>query len=408
MHYAKVLITHSHFVAYWTSRLVSLADLLQRKGVELTVVELAATGSPYSFDEGGRRGNGLNWRRLFEEDVRDLTPFRISAALWKTLEEVQPDVVLATAIAFPTGATAVRWSRKRNKVAVIMDNARWSNVPRSRLTTEIKRRIYRNVDAMLTPAPSHVASYVAWNVPSERIFFGLTVTDNDWYARRAALLRQDRQALCRQYNLPQRYFLGIGRQVPAKNWAALIDAYCTYRARSLKAPWGLVLVGEGPERARLEAAAAECGATGVHFHPFCGSEATCIYYATASALVLPSVNETWGNVVNEAMACGLPVLVSNRCGCAETLVEEGKNGWTFGGQDRGELAEVMLRLAQMDEADRCKMEEKSREIIARWPLERFAEGVWAAIDYCKDHPKTRASLLDRLLLMSWKGRYHPV
>jgi glycosyltransferase involved in cell wall biosynthesis len=107
--------------------------------------------------------------------------------------------------------------------------------------------------------------------------------------------------------------------------------------------------------------------------------------------------EQWGLVVNEAMASGLPVLVSKRCGCAADLVQEGGNGWTFDPRNEEEMATLMLKVAS-DEKERLKMGRKSRQIITEWGPARFASGLSLAIDAALSAPKNRAGLLDRLIL----------
>ena len=121
------------------------------------------------------------------------------------------------------------------------------------------------------------------------------------------------------------------------------------------------------------------------------------YYARAGAFIHASTTEQWGLVVNEAMASGLPVLVSNRCGCAADLVREGENGWTFDPTSDDQMADLMLRIAS-DEKARVQMGAKSREIIAEWGPERFASGVKAAVDAALAAPKKKVGLLDRLIL----------
>ena len=141
---------------------------------------------------------------------------------------------------------------------------------------------------------------------------------------------------------------------------------------------------------------------------FLSQEEVCAYYALAEALVLPSTyGETWGNVVNEAMACALPVVVSNQCGCSSTLVREGENGWTFDPADRGRLAEIMRLLAQSSDAQRASMGAASRRVIADWPLERFVDGILAAVRTAGERPRSAPSPLDRMVLALWNGRYRP-
>ena len=94
-------------------------------------------------------------------------------------------------------------------------------------------------------------------------------------------------------------------------------------------------------------------------------------YASAGCFVLPSLSEPWGLVVNEAMASGLPVLVSNRCGCAPDLVREGENGFLFDPARPDELACLMERICG-GTLDRQAFGAASRRIVAAFSVDRFA------------------------------------
>ena len=85
-----------------------------------------------------------------------------------------------------------------------------------------------------------------------------------------------------------------------------------------------MFVGDGQEGRKIENEPDRC--PGIYAVGTKTSEELCLYYGLASALVMPSDTETWGLVVNEAMASGLPVIVSKGCGCATSLVQDGKNG----------------------------------------------------------------------------------
>jgi glycosyltransferase involved in cell wall biosynthesis len=133
----------------------------------------------------------------------------------------------------------------------------------------------------------------------------------------------------------------------------------------------------------------------------------CGFYALAGCLVLPSHAETWGLVVNEALACGLPVLVSRQCGCAETLVKPGTNGWIFDSRDADGLAALMGRIASLSDKERAAMSGASRAMVSDWGLERFAQGAWEAVQMCRNVTRGFASPIDRAVLRLWKGRYRP-
>ena len=164
-------------------------------------------------------------------------------------------------------------------------------------------------------------------------------------------------------------------------------------------PWHLVLLGDGPLRAELCRLISDLGLQDSVLLPgFKQYPDLPAYYGLANAFILPSVSETWGLVVNEAMASGLPVLVSNRCGCAPDLVQEGVNGWTFDPCNTDQLADLMLRLSQAPKQRLEEMGAASRRIIQDWGVERFATGLKAAVDKALEVGPKRASVFDRLLL----------
>jgi len=156
-----------------------------------------------------------------------------------------------------------------------------------------------------------------------------------------------------------------------------VEAYRQYRKR-YSDPWDLVICGSGPQARELQAAAAEV--SGIHFPGFKQLDELPVYYGLASAFILASSHfEQWGLVVNEAMAAGLPVLVSRACGCAPNLVKEGVNGFTFDPYDVGGLAGLMVRMSS-GELNLKAMGEASQVIIAGWTPEVFGENLLRAVD----------------------------
>jgi len=122
------------------------------------------------------------------------------------------------------------------------------------------------------------------------------------------------------------------------------------------------------------------------------------FYRVASACILASVSETWGLVVNEAMASGLPVLVSHRCGCVPDLVQEGVNGFTFDPLDMEELTRLMLKVSAPG-FPLPAFGAASREIISRWSARLFAENIWRAAETAIAAPPAR-NIGGHLLLSS--------
>lgn len=345
----------------------------------------------------------------------------------------------------------------------------------------IKRQIVKQFDAALVGGAPHKRHFGALGIPEEKIFTGYDAVDNDFFAARADEIRAEAKknvqcavfsaqeegagalsALNSQrsteqnprcaYGLPDRYFLSLGRMVEKKNLATLVSAYAKFcdewrvagDEREGKAPLALVFVGSGELEPQLEAQARSlglevvdrraagasesghslpaprhkenCGA--VFFYGFRQLDENPVFYALAEAFVLPSLYEEWGLVVNEAMACSLPVIVSRTAGCAEDLVpgsgqvtgagwrvahgeatgggdaaatkgadaraarpypEERSNGFIFDPASVEELSESLRRIAEMGDG-RGEMGRKSREIVAYFSCENFARQALAAAE----------------------------
>src|SRR5204863_1394550 len=128
---------------------------------------------------------------------------------------------------------------------------------------------------------------------------------------------------------------------------------------------GIVFMGDGVLREPLERYAHEHGLGGAHFTGFVNQAAIPKHYATADVFVLPSTYEPRGAVINEAMACGLPVIVTDRCGSIGDIVLDGDNAFVYPAGDANALAGFMDRLAD-DDALRARMARRSREIIDTW------------------------------------------
>ena len=401
----KIVFLHTDFRVYWLPRLACLNRFLAERSHELYVMEIAGKGSPYAFsknhgEEITTTDNSIHWECLFPDaEMADLNNIKIRKIIFQRLDDLKPDIVFAGAIAYPSGANAVAWGVKRGVPIVIFDNARLADVPRSWLVNFVKRRIYANVSAMLIPAPSHLSDYKYWGIPEDTINYGLNVIDNDYWRR----LSTSELAFPELKNTP--YILGVGRQIPKKNWLSVIKAY----QQSGISP-KLVLVGNGPERPQIEALCRELSLEEkvvlLDFQP--PEKLAPLYAHSLLLLLLSSYGETWGLTVNEAMACGTPVMVSKECGCCKTLCIEGKTGWRTG-TDVKSIVNAMRHFAETTPEQRKSMKSNVTALIDQWGCERFCESVLDIVEkYGGKVVHKRISLLDRVILTLWKGRYRPV
>ena len=244
----------------------------------------------------------------------------------------------------------------------------------------IKRLIVSRFDAALAGGRRAREYLVELGMPPEAVFVGYDAVDNSYFQREARARRNDLAALRARLGLPERFFLMITRFVEKKNIPRTVEAYRRYR-RKAREPWGLVICGYGPMEDEVKRLAAST--EGFRFPGAVDYSTAPDYYAAASGYLLTSTTEQWGLVVNEAMASGLPVIVSERAGCCPDLVEDGGNGFTVDPFDTDSIARAMERLSSLPPDRLAAFGRRSEEIISEWGPERFAEGLRAAVEYAR-------------------------
>jgi glycosyltransferase involved in cell wall biosynthesis len=283
--------------------------------------------------------------------------------------------------------------------------------PRTWWKEAIKRRIVGLYSAALVGGQRHVEYLAELGMPRERVFTGYDVVDNDYFGRRTAEIRNSRFEIRDKRVLPENYFLASARFVEKKNLSTLIEAYAEYRRRSsafakatadkeiaAKVPWDLVVLGDGPLRETLKAKLSTLNLNEhVHLPGFEPYDELPVYYALANAFVHASTTEQWGLVVNEAIASGLPVIVSERCGCVPELVQG--NGFTFDPTNEHELTARLLEMASLSDEQRKRLGDNSHRIAANVAPERFGEGLERAASVAMGGPQKRFGVMDRALLL---------
>jgi glycosyltransferase involved in cell wall biosynthesis len=218
--------------------------------------------------------------------------------------------------------------------------------PRSRIIELAKEIVYprllKRFDGFLSVGKRNREYLRHYGIPEERIFFAPHFVDNDWFRAQADAARKSRSALREKWGAGESTAVALfaGKFISKKRPADLLRATAKVREKGIEIiP---VLVGAGELETSLRALAKELQVA-AQFEGFRNQTELPASYAAADFLVLPSDGgETWGLVVNEAMACGLPAIVSNAAGCAPDLIENGATGYDFSVGDIDALAERMV------------------------------------------------------------------
>ncbi len=307
------------------------------------------------------------------ETVENIEPRLLAARVRQWLDDCDPQAVVITGYYYPAMRAAAQWARRHGRASVYMGDSQRVDRPRIALREWLKGWwVRRHYDSAFV-AGERAADYLTgMGFPRERIWTGYDVVDNDTIASGAADARAAASELRTRLGLPDRFFLFVGRFSGEKNLPRLLEAYAGYRQAAGRQAWGLVMVGRGPQDGLLQRRAQEID--GVVFAGFQQADQLPAYYGLASCLVLPSLSETWGLVVNEAMAAGLPVLVSPRCGCVPELVRSGWNGYLCDPLDIAGMTRSMAVLSS-PETDIDAMGAASRRIVDLYTPETWAQGL---------------------------------
>ncbi|MEI6033649.1 MAG: glycosyltransferase family 4 protein [Verrucomicrobiae bacterium] len=380
----KLAVIASHPVQYQAPLFRRLAAW---EGLELVVFYAFL---PDSSSQGEGFGVGFQWdipllegypHKIFAQGMAAGGGIaRLPGAFFRLRQGLlssRPDAILCTGWHHPAmvaGIAAAASTRRplllRCEANLLRDRPRGSRI--------FHRAMLSLYDAALPIGVANRRYFSAFGIRQDQMFDSPYSIENRRFADAAA--GADRAALRARWGIPPDAFcfLFAGKLVEKKHPATVVEAM-----RGLPGTH-LLVVGSGALEASVRAAA-ETHRVGCSFAGFLNQSEIPAAYAAADCLVLPSdAGETWGLVVNEAMACGLPAIVSDRVGCREDLIIDGETGLSFPFGNTAALAEMLRALASAPGLAR-EMGSKARSHIQRWSVDNAAAGiVQAARAACAD------------------------
>jgi glycosyltransferase involved in cell wall biosynthesis len=246
--------------------------------------------------------------------------------------------------------------------------------------------IEKFVDAVL-PIGTLNAEYWKHYLPETPQFLMPYAVDNAWFAAQTHAAAAEREQFRAQLGLePGRpVILFASKLVERKRCVDLLEAYRLLSpdrddSRPAEPQPYLLIVGDGDQRAELEARALEWNWESVRFLGFQNQSELPRFFDLADVFCLPSVHEPWGLIVNEAMAAGRAVVVSDEVGSAADLVEDGVTGFVHKARDVRGLAEALRRVTS-ERGLAARMGEAGAARIASWDYEADVRGLKAALEF---------------------------
>ncbi len=252
-------------------------------------------------------------------------PSYLNLGIGRAVRSFRPNVVVIGGYYHPTSFLAGYEAKRLGaKLVLWSESTLRDRRSHTALLGWIKRQIVGACDGFLVPGRASREYLRTYGAKDPRIVTAPNAVDVRFFAGQAASLRRE------GFRSPSRAggpvaLLFVGRLSPEKGLPVLLEALRRVQLGGLGAT--LNVVGDGPARGEYEALRARHGLHGVEFLGFRQQTELPAFYVASDLLVVPSVSEPWGLVVNEAMACGLPVICSENVGAAYDLVEDGVTGF---------------------------------------------------------------------------------
>ena len=316
------------------------------------------------------------------------------------IDRADPQVVVVSGYSFPETLAAMLAAAERGLPVLVCSESNRHDAHRRPWSEAIKRRLLRRAQAALVGGEPQASYLEELGIPALSIFRGYNSVDNSHFA--VASSWRDQGAVAREkLALPPRYLLAVSRFTAKKNLVTLIEGFSLWhrQAPEDQRQLALVILGDGPLRPQLESQIADLDLQEHVLLP-----GSCAYadlperYGLAEGFIHASTVEQWGLVVNEAMAAGLPVLVSSSCGCAPELVHPGVNGLRFDPRSPATIAAAIAWLSRKSPEARHRLGQASRKLVSAYGPKSFALGLEAAADYSLQQRVLPLGLLDRALL----------
>ena len=296
------------------------------------------------------------------------------------LDRANPEVIVAGGYNYVAMWEAKRWARLRGIPFLLWSESNSQDSRRNLWPVEFaKRKFIDDCQGFVVPGRSAAEYLAGLGAGKEKIFVAPNAVDVQRFAKGGEQTPRNR-AQMDQSGLPPQYFLYVGRFVRSKGIYDLLKAYSDL-PEDVRQTAGLVFVGDGKERSELMRRSREIRTGCVIFPGFVQRDELPAYYANANALVFPTHSDPWGLVVNEAMACGIPVIATDVAGCTADLVCDGMNGYVVRARHPGQLTQAMLKLVN-DPPLRRRMGQAAMNKTQSFTPQAWADGMTRALMNC--------------------------
>lgn len=326
----RILIFHPFLWAHYKGKIYSeLHKLITPPNQLLVVHTCISESSRVALGQVDLSIHQYPYELISEQNFEQTTLWQRLKKAWKIVQKYKPTHINLTGYNDPAFWPIILYARlfgiklylSNESTAADKSNRSWKDV--------FKKFIIRQFDYFFTYGTKSAEYNISLGAKPDQILVKRNAVDNEG-------IREIHDRHINDSSIRRKNFMFVGRLIDIKNIDGLIKAFQNLQNTE---QWGLILVGEGHEKPRLQELAKND--QNIEFVNGTDWRGVAAHLASCDVFVLPSFSEPWGLVVNEAMASGKPVIVSEQCGAAVDLVKEGINGFSFDAKDNTALTQKM-------------------------------------------------------------------
>jgi glycosyltransferase involved in cell wall biosynthesis len=311
---------------------------------------------------------------------KDLFTYFINPTIIFELIKYNPDVIIVGGWDIFAYQIAFLYAKLfRKKFILRSGSTKYEKSWRRTISKPLVRLMIRGADALIVYGTRAKEYLISLGAKSKKIFIAYNTIDIESFQKELKKWKNQKREVKEEIGIEtEKVILFVGQLIERKGVIHLIKTF-----RKLKkgiAGVGLLIVGHGQQERELKELVKKDKIKDVCFYGGADWPEVAKFYAIADLFVLPSTEEVWGLVINEAMAAGLPVITTDRVGASVDLVEEGKNGAVVKSGDIHELSLAMKKILRNPKI-LVEMSKESERKIGTFNLDAQTKGALKAINF---------------------------
>lgn len=378
----KIAILNYHPVQYFAP----LYEFLTKKNLNIKVI--------YTSKQGIFNGLDRDFNQKFKWDIDLLKGYSYQFLdensilnkyyeIWKIIKNGKYDAIWVHGYSHSTHIFSIL-TAKCYGIPVLIRGETHLGLTKGKIRWYLHKKFlkifFKNIDRLLAIGSKNYQYYVSLGIAQEKIFLTPYSVDNKRFSGEG-LTDEQLKNIRKRYdiNCSDIIVLFSSKFTKRKRAVDLLKAVKLLKEKNISVNYTVLMVGQGEEYNNLEDFVLKNKLENVKFLGFRNQAELPDIYAISDIFVLPSMNEPWGLVVNEAMCSASAIIITDEVGCSSDLVRDGQNGYIYSAGSVPELTECLEKII-LDKEKVCQFRRESKKIINEWGYEQTSQGLINALE----------------------------